>query len=393
MITTSRSAIATYQACPRRAYWTYHAPNDTATPGWERRKLNIPYSTGIYTHEGLHQGFLTNDWVKAGEYAKKRYLEAVEGRGLAIEEGTDEAAVVDEQAHHAQALVLGFGRVRAPRILAEHEVLELEIENPVPLSDDVMLNTRADMITLRKADHRKFVWNFKTVATADDRWLRSWEVDMQLMTELLAAERRHGHEFGGVIIEGLIKGRRISEKDSVGTVTGYRDSSPLLYGYKVDANPPLTFQEYAYEYTRRKGWYRFPTWKETFASIGSHGISALDYWINWLPEEVVEAQFVSVPPIMRDADRIHHKITQIVHIEDHIRCGLNVMADTARQNIETDDLLDAWFPQNESECHWPSRCPCYDLCYTHGVTEDPAGSGLYQARTDHHAAKKEPVNG
>jgi hypothetical protein len=60
--------------------------------------------------------------------------------------------------------------------------------------------------------------------------LKSWEVDMQLMTELLAAERRHGQQFGGVIIEGLIKGRRMPEKDSDGNVTAYRDSTPLLYG-------------------------------------------------------------------------------------------------------------------------------------------------------------------
>ena len=53
---------------------------------------------------------------------------------------------------------------------------------------------------------------------------------MQLMTELLAAERRHGQQFGGVIIEGLIKGRRMPEKDSDGNVTAYRDSTPLLYG-------------------------------------------------------------------------------------------------------------------------------------------------------------------
>ena len=138
--------------------------------------------------------------------AKAEYLKEVTARGLAVEDGTDEAAVVDEQAAHVEALVLAWCRVRLPKWLDEYEVIEVEVEDRVPLAEDVVLASRPDAIVRRKADHRLFVVNFKTVAQADERWLRSWEVDMQMMTELLAAERRHGHEFGGVIIEGLMKG-------------------------------------------------------------------------------------------------------------------------------------------------------------------------------------------
>src|SRR5258708_5077938 len=201
---------------------------------------------------------------------------------------------------------------------------------------------------------------------ADERWLRGWEVDMQLMTELLAAERRHGGTFGGVIIEGLIKGRRMPEKNSVGDVTGYRDTTPLLYGYKCDADPPLVRQEYAYEYTRRKGWYRFPVWKESFPIVASRMpagqyavgqtfditlMSSLEYWINWLPEEVVEAQFTIVPPIMRDEARIESKVRQIVAIERDICTGTEACEDTGA--IET---LDNGVPQNEQSCVYPSGC-------------------------------------
>ena len=214
--------------------------------------------------------------------------------------------------------------------------------------------------------------------------MKSWEVDMQLMTELLAAERRHGHEFGGVIIEGLIKGRRMPEKDVVGTVTGYRDTTPLLYGYKVDANPPLTIAEYGWEYTRRKGWYRFPAWREQFS--GGQGLS---YWINWLPEEVVEGQFVQVPPIMRELGRIESKVRQMIAIEKHVHTGALIVDSPIPQDGTREEYLDEWFPQHENECFWPSRCPCFDICWVHGVADAPGESGLYQPRQDHHALPSE----
>lgn len=272
---------------------------------------------------------------------------------------------------------------RLPKWLDEYEVIEVEVEDRVPLAGDVVLASRADAIVRRKADHRLFVVNFKTVAQADERWLRSWEVDMQMMTELLAAERRHGHEFGGVIIEGLIKGRRMpDEKDSDGKTTSYRDSTPLLYGYKCDADPPLVPLQYSHEYTRRKGWYRFPVWKENFqgsVELGSFA-SPLAYWINWLPEEVVEGQFCIVPPIMRDAARIESKVQQIVAMEQRIQIGTDMLIQRGHP-----ELLDVFFPQNEHSCVYPSTCAYKDLCFTRGVAEDPLGSGLYQPRKDHHS--------
>ncbi len=387
MITTSRSAVSTYLQCPRRRYLAYEAPNGTATPGWERRRLALPLVTGIYVHQGLEMALKGMNPRDAANDARVAYYDEVAERGLQVEEGSDEAKVVDEQAAHVEALVLAWCRVRLPRWLDEYEVVEVEAEDRVPLSDDVVLAVRADVIVRRKYDGRMFVVNFKTVGQADDRWLRSWEVDMQLMTELLAAERRHGHEFGGVIIEGLIKGRRMPEKNSTGDTVGYRDSTPLLYGYKTDANPPLTQLEYGWEYTRRKGWYKFPVWKESFASQGT--ASSLDYWINWLPEEVVEGCFITVPPIMRDGARIEHKVTQVIEIERRIRVANHAMEDAMDNNepVLIQDVLDAHFPQNEHACTYPSKCSHYDICWSPGVGDDVAGSGLYSPRRDHHAVE------
>src|SRR5882724_1881412 len=196
-ITTSRSRIATWQQCPRRAYWQYLAENGTGTPGWERRKLAIPLLTGIWVHKGLEAALGGSDAATAATTGKNGYLAAVAERGLG-DPGPDEQAVIEEQAAHVEALVLAWCRIRLPKWQEEYELVEVEVEDRVPLADDVTLAVRADAIVRRKADHRMFVVNFKTVGTADYRWSAAWETDMQLMTELLAAERRYGAQFGGV---------------------------------------------------------------------------------------------------------------------------------------------------------------------------------------------------
>src|SRR5438876_12246544 len=133
MITTSRSAVRTYQQCPRRRYWQYEAPNATGTPGWERKALAIPLVTGIYVHQGLEAALKGESAGAAATSARSAYMEEVGRRGLQVEEGTDEQAVIDEQAAHVEALVLAWCRVRLPRWREEYEVVEVEVEDRVSL--------------------------------------------------------------------------------------------------------------------------------------------------------------------------------------------------------------------------------------------------------------------
>jgi len=326
----------------------------------------------------------------------------VDQRGIAVEADSDAEAVIDEQRAHIEAMIRAWARVRLPRWLEQYEVIEVETEDRIALSNDVILAVRADAVVRRKSDSRMFVVNFKTVANPDERWLRSWEVDMQLMTELLAAERRHGKVFGGVIIEGLKKGARVKVdrylkeiRDESKEVAGYIDRSPLLYGYKCDADPPLIPLQYQWESTTRKGWYKFRTWREDFqhAVLMPTTHTALEYWVNWLPEEVLENLFVTVPPIMRNEGMIESKVRQIVAMERTVHKGVDDI-NTSIWNKQhgmhptwpnVTEQLDEHFPQHEGECLWPSKCPCWELCWESQTANDPAASGLYQARVDHHA--------
>ena len=391
-IVTSRSAYVSYLSCPRKRYWQYEAPNDgsTGANGWERVKFAIAPTTGIYIHKGLEARLGGKSPSEASQIARQGYLEEVGKRGLDVEVGADEQVALGEQAALVDAMVLAWCRVREPIWMEQFETVALEQEQPIALADDVILQTRADWIVRRKSDKRLFVVNFKSVNTADNRWVTSWETDMQLMTELLAAEQRFGEQFGGVIIEGLVKGRRQKEEDHDGNVTGYRETSKLIYGYKCDADPPLVPLQYEWSYTRKKGWYRFPVWQEQFG----HGLTPIEYWIAWLPEEALEQSFCVVPPIMRNQQNIDSMVKQLVATERRIVRAKQMLGKPVQYRLDDGQYhdyvadLDSEFIQNTHACIYPSRCNCYNLCWEPGVSDDPKGSGLFTNRVPHHVGEE-----
>src|SRR6266851_2954089 len=101
-IVTSRSAVKTYQGCNRKRWHMYESPNGTATPGWERRAMSIPLSTGIYTHKGievlLRQVIAGSpcDVEAAVKHACGEYRGEVEQRGIAVEADSQAEDVIDE---------------------------------------------------------------------------------------------------------------------------------------------------------------------------------------------------------------------------------------------------------------------------------------------------------
>jgi hypothetical protein len=386
-IITTQSAVKAFLACNRRRWLEYEALNDKGTRGWERKKLSLPLATGSGAHRFVEALLLGVDVATAVQEAKDEYIAQAIARGVEGEADTQENKLVQEQGALIEALGWGWARVRLPKLLAEYDVIDVEREEFTALSDDVGLASRSDAVLRRKSDGRLFVYNPKTVSNPSDaRWQLQWEVDMQLMTETLAVERRLGESIYGVLIEGFDKGIRVQEKNELGEKIGYRQSSPLIYGYKCEANPPLVPQTiYDFEYTRKKGWRRFPVWEEKFGHAANLDYSPIAYWVNWLPVELIEAQFVPLPPIMRDERAVESVVTQIVAIEEQVRTRRDAVENISGDNTRALDLA---FPQNFHSCLYPSRCGMFDLCHTSGVGDDPAGSGLYQARESNH-----PVGG
>lgn len=380
---TSRSRVQAFLDCPRKGWWLYEAPSNGLVKGWERHALNLFYATGIATHKGVENRLKGIDAKPAYDEAVAWYMEECARRGLDVEVPEDQLYTVREQAALVEAMLWGWERVRLPRILEEWEILEVEVEEVTPLSDDLTLAGRADVVARRRMDGRVFVWNFKTTGQPGARWYEGFEYDAQLLTEALAVERRMGEQVAGVVIEGFVKGQRVAidadghevrgdEQASQRPIVRYIQRSPLIYGWKVDANPPLSQAVYDYQSSRKAGWHRFPVWDDPQWDV--------ERWVNWLPAEVVEQQFVSVPPIMGGQGRTDSLVKQIIGIENRAKHRINQVA----RVVSDADELDLLFPQNFSKCLWPTKCQCFDLCHTPGVAENPAGSGIYQPRTANH---------
>jgi len=150
---------------------------------------------------------------------------------------------------------------------------------------------------------------------------------------LIELEKKYNERFGGVIIRSFVRGRKVA----LGDEAGYRESTPLLYGYKCG-------DQYDFKSTRRAGWERFETWKEDFG----FGFG-LDYWVNWLPEEVI-GEIVQTLIIPRDEAKMQAKREQARSIEEHISLTQRSPADS----------LDSDYPQNEQSC---PGCPYMQKCF------------------------------
>ena len=385
-IQTHRSGISTAQECMRKRWHVYESPNGAKTGGFERLKLALPLATGIYVHTGLGALLLGKPVDQAVKLACDGYISEIESRGLETEVLEQVADVIIEQNALIEALIRAWNRIRLPYYQENFDIMEDDVEreqssmliepDSLGVMPGVELLIRCDALLRRKLDGKLFIANWKTVGSADFRWYQGWEVDMQILTETLAVETRLGERLGGVIVEGLIKGARYKVKNKEGEVTGYRQGSPLIYGYKHPGNPPIDPPAYDFNYTKRKGWSRFKVWEEE--ELG--GVSG---WVDWLPEELLESQFAVVPPLLRDAAAIESKVRQIVAIERQIYLG-KMTYEQAKSEEEKLIVLDNMFPQNEHNCIWPSRCQMYEMCWTGGVSDDPIGSGLFRARVPHH---------
>lgn len=286
MIVFSRTQYSTTDECWRRRWLGYEAPNGTeGARGWQRRAHAIPLATGSYVHKGLELILTGATPYDAAIQASDEYRMIAYERGLDC--AGDMSFVIEEQSTLVAGLVYAWGQVRWPVVQHEWEVLPtptgpaVEREGVAKLAEDVTLQYRADWIGRRRSNGQVFVWNFKTLSLLDERWLKGWEIDSQVLTEAWAVEAELGLPVAGVIIEGLIKGSRRKDKDEFGQTIGERQQSVLCYGYHAAGNPPLTPPEWTHEYKRGKGWQRF--------SVGAPGQPTFNEWVDQLPAEIGRA--------------------------------------------------------------------------------------------------------
>ena len=376
-IYTDRSRIITFQSCPRRRFYGF----EWEDIGLEIKGTLIYLLMGIAVHKLLER-VPKGDW----EVHVPPVLAAFRGK-VAMENPTDDyLMLIEEQCALVEALVRGFVALRWPRLNAEYKVVEVERECPLDLGNGVKLMTRLDWLVERKSDKRLYIVNFKTTKEANHFWVKQWPYDMQTISEVLPVEAERGVKLGGVLIEGLVKGRKSVQYPRESG--NWYHSNPLTWAWRKIGSPPLEEEQWAARYEweedgrkRRlgKGWQRVPAWRDYPGDIKA--------WVEWVlanDRAAAEGCFVTIPPILRDEHEIREWRVAVVNQENEIR--------TAREAVQADPtLLPILFPKHTANgnCVRPSECPFLDCCW--GVSgDDPLGSGRFQRRVPNHPQELEP---
>lgn len=242
------------------------------------------------------------------------------------------------------ALIRGWARAKREEFFSLFEVLSVEKEIRATLAPNVILAARADAVVREKASKAVYVLNWKTCSSTRD-WTQRWMEDIQMWTEALATEEAIGEKVAGCIVEGLYKG---TKRDG-------HFSSPLIWGYRKGGSIRATYAS---------GWEKFPITEEF----------SVQEWIDWLPLEVLNEQFLRSSPIFKNDAVVEGWLKQVVQRETEAEYIL-------KEGTEEDREI--FFRQtfSHNNCHW---CPFKDVCFKLSTMDELIKAGKVVPREDHH---------
>lgn len=355
MRSITRSSHLAFSDCRRKGYWgwLWKGGRQGSEPAW-------PLVIGIAVHSGLE---LLLRAVLAGtveEVTKGELMAAVRTAFIDAAGRPPQGFPELENLALAQALVLGWARVRLDGFIDRYEVISVEKESPVQLSANIRLLARCDAVVRDRRTGHLLVWNWKTASSVRD-WTDQFTDDIQAMTEALAAQEDSAEYVSGCIFEGLYKASHYS-----GVST-----SPLITGYREELEESTVWHA-----KRTAGAVKFSPWMVN----GQYDEEALAQWIDWLPEDTVSDQFIRSHPVLKDDDMVRDWLKQVIRSESDIEA----MLDTT---IPEGDRL-TYFMQNRGKrCKW---CAFRPACRGEAGLDELETAGLIVPRQDHHSAEDLP---
>lgn len=375
-----RSRIEEWYRCPRKYYWGYLHDGVGLVP---EGPTPVDLCYGLAFHNGAEE-IAYGHGLDAALAAAKEQTDRIEGTTL------------DGLPRKDEYYALAYGHLRAfyqflwPRVLSRYDLLAVETEMVLPLSDDLVYGTRLDLGVRDKQTRMAYNWEYKTDSNPSDIGERM-RYYLQLLLETKCLAEHLGEYVHGTIICGIDKGSkgRATERDrELGKGTCERRLSPFTYYYaKSD-----TFEDtVSIKYQRGKGWERRPTWLYPGGSEG---------WFEKLIDLKFDmfGQFAETPPVRYDEDRFQRIKRQIVAMEHRVNEGMFwikadqdpvICSTPAVRDTETKDIED-YFGQNFQNClndgDYKRPCPFVDLCHN-AADLDPLGSG-YKYRTSNHPVEE-----
>lgn len=187
-------------------------------------------------------------------------------------------------------------------------------------------------------------------------WDSQWEYAIQTWTEALAIQETIGEYVDGCIYEGFFKGS---------TYNGM-STSPFTRGYmKLWEDGTQTFS------AKKEEGYKLFRIDDTF-TLGP-GLEGVRGWTDWLPEHILEAQFVRSNPIMKDDDLVHEWLKQVVRYLSDAEHMLTIPDES--------DRLTFFKQKFGKQCKW---CHFNLVCKKQVGIQDMLEEGTLLKREDHH---------
>ena len=342
-----RTRIVSYLNCSRLRYWGFEYQGR----GLASKGTSMPLLTGIAIHSAVDRvaddpdnldGIIRetlDDWQKDYQGAEDWFIK--------------------EQSYLLEGLIRTWTTYRLPRILEEFNIVASELEIPWELEDGLVDMVKCDKILRRLSDGMLFILELKTTSSANDYWAKQWIHNTQVLANTLAVQEKFGEPCGGVLIEGLEKGQRKTEKDGR-TI----QNSPLCYAWvKVKDNKTLISPSYT------SGWTRTPVWDL---------MTSEDWCRTYIDEDVARRicnPLLPIKPISQQLDRWR---AQTILQERRI---VELIPTTLAGDLSA-------FPMNDEHClRYGSPCQFEKICFTPMIEEDPRSNG-YVYRTPHHDTER-----
>jgi hypothetical protein len=185
---TDRSAILSFQKCPRDRYYSRHFGGT----GIERVSKSLPLQFGAAFHEGAEQ-ILKGQGIEAAVRQTLLYLDLAFSVAK-IDMGGDEKATaygIAEQRAIAEGLLRAWWIEKGQRFLEEFDVLAVEEEGRAELAPGLILMFRPDALVREKSSGDYYICSWKTCSTFGQYTVNQAQTDMQSMSEAWGVEVTH----------------------------------------------------------------------------------------------------------------------------------------------------------------------------------------------------------
>lgn len=442
---TSRTAVLTYQDCPRKRYLQFHAKGS----GISGTKLNLDIFIGTIFHRGMqnlleharveHSGdtrlikrSCINESIEVARTLFWKMLEESNGLASKKDDYTPYEYKVEEAWALCEALIRGYAIWRLPTFGEQFEVLEVENEEIYPLADSIIFQAKADGLLRSRYNNELYVLSYKTAKDFPDVTMRNILHDMQGMSEIAAINYRlnKGYQlylnpqtpnkvlesqFSKAIIihfmkcktlqlkeinchavqyEYALKGKYNQDPYNSGM---YKWQTPFLHPWKNEGVQNIfsgKTRGMDYKWKPGKGrqpkeWEKIDIWAENQVGV--------EAWLDMLitgqiqPEEGNPFQwyFISPDAVIRSAEEIEEwRISTSVQ-EQTILSSLRYV-----ENFEGEDYnvkLAKGFPKHTNRCHdyYGHDCPFVPICHENQTVDGMLDSGVMSTRQPHHALELE----